>query len=335
MLALAFPAALLCVLVLSAPVFGASIRLDDEGNFVMTPYAGKSCLCGSDDLLAAVTAAQSQARIDSTAISTLTRDLAAVSSVATVQQGMISGLAAQVSTLAWGLAPTGTSTGNGTTTATTTTAAPASTVYPWTVANNVTSSALARYTAIVGSLQLSGPGATSLFLPALTWLGGDLNLSNNTQMTLVSLPVLGAIGGSVIVEGGGNGFYAHVTTPFDTWLFTYTSSNTALTLITLPALTRTGGALSITNTGQGNAALTVVNLAALTYIGTYVYFENNPVLTLVNVPVLASVNGPSALNEYVNICRNAVFGNYANITKAAAGKSCLIGTNPCGAITCS
>ncbi len=119
-------------------------------------------------------------------------------------------------------------------------------------------------TEVAGTLEVKAPELTSVCLPELTSVGGDLSVTGNDVMTSLSLPGLTSVGGYLEVN-----------------------HNASLTSFELPALAGSGGNLQV----YDNTTLTMFSLPALASIGGSFGVTDNAALTSFPAPRLTSVNG--------------------------------------------
>ena len=74
-------------------------------------------------------------------------------------------------------------------------------VYPYSVVNNGSLSTLVTYAAILGSLQLSGQsGITTISLPVLTFVGANFIFANDSSLASIAASVLTYIGGALQID---------------------------------------------------------------------------------------------------------------------------------------
>jgi PKD repeat protein len=158
---------------------------------------------------------------------------------------------------------------------------------------------LPNLVSVGGDLSVSSASLmTTLSLPALTNTGGDLWVNSLPQLTTLSLPALTEAGGDLTISNHSS--LANLTLgPVDTvggGLFF--GGNPLITALSLPDLDDLGGRLAI----SGNAGLTSVTLGTITSIAGQFSFDNNTAMTslpltaaLTSVTGALSVSGNSAL----------------------------------------
>merc|ERR1711977_206081 len=110
----------------------------------------------------------------------------------------------------------------------------------------------------------SNEALTDIALPALTEVGGTLEIYYNDALTNISLPSLTQVGGWLAIN-----------------------RNAALAGISLPSLTEVGKELGIGT----NAALTGISLPLLTQVGGYLEIAENAALADLALPLLTEVVG--------------------------------------------
>jgi len=150
----------------------------------------------------------------------------------------------------------------------------------YTIRNSLDADWLSSITSITGDLDVDAPGISSLSLPALTFVVGNLDIRGNNDMTSLDLTNLTTVGGYLSI-----------------------STNTALTSLDLTALMSVGGYLYI----HLNYALTSLEITALTSVGGDLIIQNNAALTILSLPALTSVGGN------LNIVDNAILQSLAGI----------------------
>jgi len=154
-------------------------------------------------------------------------------------------------------------------------------------------------TSITGSLTIAGTELTSVNLPALKTVSGDIVIGVDTTLTSLSLPALTTVGGSLNVLG--NSALTGLSLPALTTIGDdlHVSINTTLTSFNLPVLTTLGGSIEF----SGNRTLTSFSLPVLTSVGN-LYVGNNTALTNFSFPVLTAVRynlvvgGTTALTSF-------------------------------------
>merc|ERR1711977_390247 len=114
----------------------------------------------------------------------------------------------------------------------------------------------------------SNEALTDIALPALTEVGGTLEIYYNDALTNISLPALTEVVGGDFAEVTGWGLVI--------------DKNDALTDISLPSLTEVGGTLGI----YYNDALTGISLPSLNEVGGDLEITRNDALTNISLPAL-------------------------------------------------
>lgn len=138
-------------------------------------------------------------------------------------------------------------------------------------------------TSVTGTLSVAGTDLSSFSLPALTSVGGSLNIDDNTALTNFSLPAL-----------------TKVAVPTTTYAYLNVRNNAALTSFNLPALTSVS-ALNVSD----NSALTAFSLPVLTNVGTmtggsqlmFLQVSNNTSLTTFSFPALTNISALSVADN--------------------------------------
>ena len=157
---------------------------------------------------------------------------------------------------------------------------PTALTYPWSVANNVTVAALQPYTVIVGSVDLSSQALTSVTLPFLTFVGGDIALYDDGQLYLVRMDVLAYIGGSFMCNPSyyatanlsaiaGIGMPHLYNVQGDFIISNDCCDNAMLTTFSLPSLRGVNGSLTVSQASN----LTYIGLSALVFVGDSLVFN--------------------------------------------------------------
>lgn len=132
---------------------------------------------------------------------------------------------------------------------------------PFTITNTMEVKTLDGVTAITGDLNINAPGLSSIELPSLTSVGGNLDMQSNDVLESFSLPALTEVGGFLSV-----------------------SSNTALTSFDLPKLSKVGGQMDLKD-----SVLTSFHLPELQSVGSGLWVENNNAMTSFDLPKLTTV----------------------------------------------
>ncbi len=172
----------------------------------------------------------------------------------------------------------------------------------YTIRNNMDIHFLSSITEITGDLIVNGTGITSLSLPVLEYVGGDLSITSNNylinidisaltsvwrlsifsnaSLTTIDLPALDSVGSSSTIQ-----------------------NNAALTTIELPALDSVGSSLTIGGAGAGNPSLTTIELPSLTSVGS-LSISYNYALTTIELPALESVGGNLSIRDNTVLCNS-------------------------------
>ena len=163
----------------------------------------------------------------------------------------------------------------------------------YTIRNSLDADWIASITSITGDLVVDAPGLTSLDLPALTSVGGNLSIYGNDALTSLDLTALMSVGGDLYI--GSNSLTSLDLTALTSVGGLNIENNVALTSLDLTALTSVEGDLNI----SGNYALTNLAMPALTSVEGYLYINNNTSLSSLSLTALTSVGGD------LNISSNA------------------------------
>merc|ERR1711977_680544 len=152
----------------------------------------------------------------------------------------------------------------------------------------LTDIALPALTEVGGTLEIYYNDAlTNISLPSLTQVGRTLGIYYNDALTDISLPSLTEVGGYLAISY--NDALAGISLPSLTEVGKELGigTNAALTGISLPLLTQVGGHLAISY----NDALTAISLPSLTEIGGYLEIDQNAALADLALPSLTEVGG--------------------------------------------
>ena len=150
----------------------------------------------------------------------------------------------------------------------------------------LTSLSLPALTTVTGEVNMGYDDAlTSLSFPALTTVGSNFAASNMPALTTVSLPALKTLGGNL------NFIMDPELTSVSVPVLTTTNEidiDTApkLPSFSLPALTTTAGVIAI----KSNAIMTSVSAPLLTTSAS-IYITSNPALTTLTLSALTTVSG--------------------------------------------
>ena len=184
---------------------------------------------------------------------------------------------------------------------------------------NPSSSQLAGYSAIIGTLVLTDYPYTSLVLPSLAYIDGNVIVSGNSSLMLLSLPKLMYITGEFGFDGAIRG-----------------ADNKAITMIDLPQLVRVDSFLTLLNSNGQNKVLKSANIQSLTYVGSLVQVTRNTVLTALDVSQLQYVgasinfaNNPAmkslAFNSLTYVAQYFEVYSFATLTSLAAPRLTYVG----------
>ena len=162
--------------------------------------------------------------------------------------------------------------------------------------NAATVGALSNFTAIAGSILLSGSTVASLVAPTIAVVSGTVDLSSSDRISVVNFAILTWVGGSISLSSSaaGNSVLTALCFPQLQYigislLFNLQSGSYfgALTAVVLPALTVVGSDFFL----AGCSILTHLSLPALESVGGQLSVTNMTALTALHVPVLTAVFG--------------------------------------------
>lgn len=146
---------------------------------------------------------------------------------------------------------------------------------------------LIRAFGILTSFQANGLAAlTSVSLPLLKTVDGNLLIANNAILTAIDLTALKTVGLSLFL--GSNKITGAFSLPalVSTGTDFQAQSNTIMTSLSVPLLTTVSGNFQI----SGCSALTSINFNSLQTVGAQMVFNTETSLTSFSFPALTSVN---------------------------------------------
>ena len=169
--------------------------------------------------------------------------------------------------------------------------------------NSVDAAKLVGVTMITGSLTIDATGLHSIDLSSLTFVGGDVQLTNFSG-TVISAPALTMIGGTLAIDDVGSGPALHArarpgnrgdnrsATELAPNAPQPTGTTNTVVGVAFPALTSVGGAITIGGGGgTGNLAkLATLDLSALTTVTGNVNFSGSA-LAAISLPNVVSIGG--------------------------------------------
>lgn len=141
---------------------------------------------------------------------------------------------------------------------------------------------------VVGNLELSAPGLTSLNLPALERVEGNVTLSGTSVALTISMPNLTRVSGSLILDnpdGMQNLVSLDLSALRVVGVDLRIDDSTALYDIELPALTTVGRHLWFRRHSQ----VGTVSAPRLSALGGALRVEDNPVITAMEMPALVDL----------------------------------------------
>ena len=162
--------------------------------------------------------------------------------------------------------------------------------YNGTVDATIAYSVIQSFAAVHGSVMLEGTMYKSIALPMLTVVSADMQLINNANLTLVLLPALLLVGGSLVIDTG----------------FSITPLDSALSYVSAPRLSFVGTSLFVQSTCCLNNHLTLINMPALAFVGGDFGIMHNSALQVLSLPSLAYIQGSPKSIYTVSIDSNAV-----------------------------
>jgi len=163
---------------------------------------------------------------------------------------------------------------------------------------------LATYCEVTGHLTVYNTSLTSLTIPQITEVGGDVSVTSNASLTSLTIPNLSSVGGSLIVE-----------------------SNATLTSFELPALTEVGEGEYDNVSVKHNDALTSFDLSALARVSDSLFVRFDSVLSAFDLSALTRLEG------YLGVTDNDALAQClveALVAQVEAGEGIGKGVDPTG-----